>query len=210
MNKNEEPLETDEEISPARRNQKKNIKTIKMKDHKNIVTPFLSKIDVPEWAVSEIFGEPDPDLSGEDREALNAFRSRWTVIDYGEEPHFCTPELFYGEREALSGTCLVCSCLPRFFADAKLYQGDLVQRMGKTHIVHIYNGLQIGGRVFKHGSPHSTLLEAIRIYNALTQGHRNAEGYLIFKRGELIFSTNRAFEPLIPQIREKFPHVFNL
>lgn len=53
-------------------------------------------------------------------------------------------------------------------------------------------------------------LEAIRIYNALTQGHRNAEGYLIFKRGELIFSTNRSFEPLIPQIREKFPHIFNL
>lgn len=24
-----------------------------MKDHKNIVVPFLSKINVPEWAVSE-------------------------------------------------------------------------------------------------------------------------------------------------------------
>lgn len=29
-------------------------------------------------------------------------------------------------------------------------------------------------------------------------------------RGELIFSTSRTFEPLIPQIREKFPHIFNL
>lgn len=74
-----------------------------MKDNKNIVTPFLSKIAVPEWAVSEIFGEPDPDLlEEEDRKALKSFQSRWTVMDYGASPHFCTPALFYGEQETLS------------------------------------------------------------------------------------------------------------
>lgn len=61
-----------------------------MKDNKNIVVPFLKRIYVPEWAVAEIFGEPDPDLSEEDQEALDSFCACWVIMDYGDEPHFCT------------------------------------------------------------------------------------------------------------------------
>lgn len=181
-----------------------------MKDNKNIVVPFLSEINVPEWAVSEIFGESDPELTCEDRGALSSFQSRWVVMDYGDEPRFCTPDLFYRGQNVLSGTCLACKCLPKILANAKLYHGDLAQRMGKTRIVCIYNGLQIGGGAFKPQDFRSTLLETIKLYNAVVSAHPNGEGFLIFKRGELIFASNKKFESLIPQIREKFPHIFNL
>lgn len=181
-----------------------------MKDNKNIVGPFLREICVPEWAISEIFGDPDEGLPEEDRKALDSFRARWTIMSCEPDSHFCTSGQFYAGRVALGGTCLTCRCLPNFFVNAKLYQGDLVQRMGKTRIVCIYNGLQIGGNAYQLSDSRMTLLETLKLFNDLTLQHSNAEGYLIFKREDLIFASNKKFESLIPQIREKFPHIFNL
>lgn len=183
-----------------------------MKDNKNIVVPFLHDISVPEWAVSEIFGERDENLPEEDRKALDSFLSRWIIMDYGENSCFCTPAVFYGDFDELAGTCLCCKCLPKFLGNAKLYRGDLVQRMGRTRAVFVFDNGKISERVFSCSRPHATLLANLHSLNSKVLRQDDIAGYMVFKGNDLIFASDKNFESLIPEAKKAFvyglPSVF--
>lgn len=183
-----------------------------MKDNKNIVVPFLHDISVPEWAVSEIFGERDENLPEEGRKALDSFLSRWIIMDYGENSYFCTPAVFYGGFDELAGTCLCCKCLPKFLGNAKLYRGDLVQRMGRTRAVFVFDNGKISERVFSCSRPHATLLTNLHLLNSKVLRQDDIAGYMVFKGGGLIFASDKSYESLIPDVKKAFvcglPSVF--
>lgn len=180
-----------------------------MKDNYNIVNPFLVDISVPEWVLSEIFGEPSESLTPEDREALEAFRNLWVIMDYdADTPYFCTPALFYGDLEPLAGTCICCKCLPAFLGNAKLYQGSLVQRMGRMRAVFVFENGKISESVYSFSRFRSTLLTNLHLLNLKVLQQDDLAGYMVFRGRDLVFATDKNFESLIPDATKAFAFGF--